>query len=100
MLINNILLLIFFLFHKIKTSNNECPKIKCSEDVDLDEKCYSYLNNIVNISLCRKKDDDKKEYFCPIQSDEFELEELKCIKKLEKNNKKYPGGICEDSDDC
>ena len=91
MLLNKIIL-IFFLFHQVKNISNECPKIECLKEVRIGEKCYSYSNNKVQISLCKenpeKKDEEySKDYYCPIQSDEFEYTELSCVKKLEKNKK-------------
>ena len=104
MLLNKIIL-IFFLFHQVKNISNECPKIECLKGAKIDQKCYSYSNNSVQISLCKgnsEKDDEEysKDYYCPIQSDEFEYTELSCVKKLEKNKKIYPGGSCYSLDDC
>lgn len=104
MLLNKIIL-IFFLFHQVKNISNECPKIECLKEVRIGEKCYSYSNNKVQISLCKenpeKKDEEySKDYYCPIQSDEFEYTELSCVKKLEKNKKIYPGGSCMNDADC
>ena len=62
MLLNKIIL-IFFLFHQVKNISNECPKIECLKEVRIGEKCYSYSNNKVQISLCKENPEKKDEEY-------------------------------------
>ena len=95
MVINN--LLFIFLIKTILNTESECPIIECDDIKNENDTCLIYNpkeSNKVFINPC------KDNYYCPLQSDEFEEGTLKCIEKRKEKNKKYPGSECESDEDC
>ena len=95
MVINN--LIFIFLIKRILNTESECPIIECIDNKSENDTCLIYNpkeSNKVFLKNC------KEEYYCPLQSDEFEEGTLKCIRKKYEKTKKYPENECEDNNDC
>ena len=74
MVINN--LLFIFIIKTILNTESECPIIECDDIKNENDTCLIYNpkeSNKVFISPC------KDNYYCPLQSDEFEEGTLKLI---------------------
>ena len=83
MVIYNVIFIL--LIKTILNKESECPIIECNIDKKIkNDTCLIYNpkeNKTVFLKVC-----DNENYYCPLQSDEFEEGILKCIKK--KNEKK------------
>ena len=97
MVIYNVIFIL--LIKTILNKESECPIIECNIDKKIkNDTCLIYNpkeNKTVFLKVC-----DNVNYYCPLQSDEFEEGILKCIKKKNEKKKNFPERNCNNDDEC